>query len=356
MIENKSKTPIWPVIALFISLLVCIPLFLFVGMGIGVSGGNFLSYLIFYASLGIPIILAGIAIYTYIKNLNQTIKTKEKSSFNAKFYLILILFLILSPVILFFLWKTIIRLIKRIIFFLSFSAPNNSFIFYILIPFLLFMILAYGIASIFENEKRVVGIIITCIILGILIFAIVDEKAERIKYNCFSEQSCFLKLIESKNDVTKCTLWSCVTKYLDENKLTTPDCLVLKGELYIQCLQKSAILNGDFNACFLLKEYNYGSALLDCLPNVVFTLEDCKLLDDAPVGATPDHVYNNVYYNSYDNCVSIFARKHGTVNDCLIIYNAQSRYSCFRLKGEKPDCSMFINDPYYDFCVRNNRN
>lgn len=356
MDENKILTPIWPVITLFISILVGIPIFLYVGMGIGVGGGNFLSYFIFFAALGIPIILAGISVYIYLKNINQAVKTKQKTSFSAKFYLILVLFLVLSPAILLFLWSFIIRLIKRIIFFLSFSAPNNSFIFYILIPFLLFVILAYGIASIFENKKRVVGIIITCIILGIFIFAVVDEKAERTKYNCFSEKSCFLKLIESKNDITKCTAWSCVTKYLDENKLTTQDCSVLKDQLYIQCLQKSATLNGDFNACFLLKEYNYGSALLDCLPKVVFTLEDCKLLDDTPAGATPDHVYNNMYYNRYDNCVKIFASKYGTVNDCLIINNAQNKYSCFRLKGEKPDCEMFVNDPYYDFCIQNNKN
>jgi hypothetical protein len=251
--DKKKNAPIWPLIALFLILAICIPLSIPLGMGASVNGWHSTDYMLLFLLIGAPLAVFGIALYIYIK------KIISENSFNSKLYLILSIFLLISPLILVYLVPNIIRLIKRAIFYLSFFVLKNSFIIilYIFFPFLLFVILGYGIACIFENKKRISGFIITLIIFGILIFAEIDEKREQVKYNCFSEKDCEINIVISKNDITKCDSITCIYRFVNAKLLKPEDCLVLGPDhpYYANCVAKAAIVNNDIQSCNLIKNY-----------------------------------------------------------------------------------------------------
>ena len=147
----KTKTPVWPVITLFLSVLIFTPVSIIMGMGGSALG--------FYITLGVPFILGIISASTYLKRI-----IKKDANFYDKFYLVISGFLIFPLLILQFRYLYLIWVIKRMFFYLSLTAPTQSILFYTVIPFLLLLVMAYGIASIFESKKRILGIIITVII------------------------------------------------------------------------------------------------------------------------------------------------------------------------------------------------
>lgn len=328
--RTKKSAPVWPIIVLLLILLICIPLSIPLGMGVSVGGWNSISFILTVIIIGVPIAVFGMALYIYIR------KIISENLFISKFYLIISIFLFISPLIFALIIPRTTRLIKRILFYLSFST-QNAIIAYILVPFLLFVILAYGIACIFDSKKRISGIIITLIILGILIFAVLDQKRESAQYNCFYEQACFVNVVIEKNDITRCDSIMCIYKFVDAKQLKPRDCAVLNGDLYDACIYESGIINKEKSTCFTITDTLPKLRCLEASNDL--KLEDCSFLK------------NRLDIVLYDRCVYRFAILNKDKNSCLIISSEHEKFDCLveigRLTPE--DCSIFSN--YQNDCV-----
>ena len=198
-----------------------------------------LPTLIFLLLAMLPTILLG------VKYLKKVIKNEDKSN---KFYFIVIVFdLIFLIIFLFrimFNWRfdtllstTVPLFLKKTMYSLLSVAVDNYLIYFIIIGLL--VLLVYGVYKIFD-DKRILGIIITSIVLFIFLSAVIYEQWEHKRYNCLNDQDCVTNRAIEKNDIFECSSLNkiydyrinqeaCVAKFVRETKMKPEDCDILRN-------------------------------------------------------------------------------------------------------------------------------
>lgn len=342
--EIKTKTPIWPIVLESVGVLllwmILIPA-VFLGLDLGMGG------IILYLLVPIVFIFGAIAMAIYFNRKCKINSFYDKLFFNFSVILLVSVgLLIFSGITRLFIGKSLIGFISKILYFLSFSNQVIFHNFYLIflygILFIIFGLLAYGIASLSEVKLEKRGaIILFCIIIFMLI-AIADNGINHLVYNCTADDQCLINKAISKNDIRVCSYFypekfygngygaemDCIAKYVDQKKMKPAGCSVISDE-GINSLQKYCIFKTEMNfntqevydpndaaSCEMLSDPPGGSgAKSDCynqLGRHTGSIDFCdKMTNDIPEFKTrcKNFVYLNLAVNQFslDVCDNILA-------------------------------------------------
>lgn len=130
------------------------------------------------------------------------------------------------------------------------------------------MLLAYGIASWCEQNKKEKSRLLTIIILFFILLAVADKEIDHIRFDCtsdYGESECLRNRAIQKDGIRECGYFlagqfsgsesNCVEQFAKQKQLKSEECDVLRNEfLRDTCVSSSAQTIGNADSCSKIKD------------------------------------------------------------------------------------------------------